>query len=138
MRGAKGVIIALLGMAAGIGCHAKPVSFPQNDITTQTEQPNDTITSKITRDGKKVIGYRIQVFAGGNKREDKNNAYRIGQELKDCFPEYPVYVHFYSPRWKCLMGNFTSYEEAQAVLETVKALGFSQAAIVKSKITVAN
>lgn len=131
MRGTKHIILSLLCAAAAIGCHAQIAGTRQNDTTITSQQAD---TTKVTAGGQKARGYRIQVYSGGNTREDKNSAYRIGQELKDCFPEYPVYVHFYSPRWKCLMGNFTTYDDAQAVLETVRALGFSRATIVKSKI----
>lgn len=99
---------------------------------------DDTKRSKVVRDGKKVTGYRVQVFSGGNTREDKFKAQNAGSEIKAYFPEYPVYVHFYSPHWKCLMGNFSSYDKAQAVLEQVKAMGYSRASIVKGKVTVSN
>ncbi|MBS5614010.1 MAG: SPOR domain-containing protein, partial [Prevotella buccalis] len=48
----------------------------------------------------------------------------------------PVYVHFYSPRWICRVGNYRSYEEAAHILKQVKGLGYKQASIVRGKITV--
>ena len=86
--------------------------------------------------GVKVAGYRVQVFAGGNTRNDRMKAERIGSEIKSLFPGVPVYVHFYSPRWICRMGNYRTYEEAHAVLERVKNNGYQSAIIVKGKITV--
>lgn len=91
---------------------------------------------KVMRDGRKVTGYRVQVFSGGKTRDDKNKAYEVGSLIKSAFPEQPIYVHFYSPKWKCLLGNFRSYGDAEALLKEVKQLGYSQACIVKGKITV--
>ena len=90
---------------------------------------------KVMR-GYKINGYRVQVFAGGNSRNDRIKAERIGSEIKSLFPGVPVYVHFYSPRWICRMGNYRTYEEAHEVLNRVKNLGYQSAIIVKGKITV--
>lgn len=111
--------------------------------TTETESAGDSVgdaasQKKVMRDGRKITGYRVQVFSGGNSREDKNKAYETGSAMKDFFPEQPVYVHFYSPKWKCLMGNFRTYEEAGELLRQVKEIGYSQATIIKGKITISN
>lgn len=95
------------------------------------------LSKKVMRNGYKVMGYRIQVYAGGNSREDKARANSIGKSIKLAFPDQPVYTHFYSPRWICRMGNFLTYEEASEMLKSVKQMGFPQACIVKGKITVA-
>ena len=84
----------------------------------------------------KVNGYRVQVFAGGNSRNDRLKAERIGNAIKMRYPDQPVYVHFYSPRWICRVGNFRSLEEARKMLAKVKAMGYRQACLVKGKITV--
>lgn len=54
------------------------------------------------------------------------------------YPTQPVYVHFYSPRWICRVGNFRSYEEAARMLEQIRAMGYKSAIVVKGKITVQN
>ena len=48
----------------------------------------------------------------------------------------PIYVHFYSPRWICRVGNFRTYEEAHAMLVEIREMGYKQASIVKGKISV--
>lgn len=111
----------------------KVVVVEHND-STASEGP-DEIQKKIMK-GVKVAGYRVQVFAGGNTRNDRLKAERIGSEIKGLFPGVPVYVHFYSPRWICRMGNYRTYEEAHEVLERVKNNGYQSAIIVKGKITV--
>lgn len=93
-------------------------------------------SKKVMRNGYRVTGYRVQVYAGGNSRSDKNKAESIGNQIKADFPGQPVYVHFYSPRWICRMGNFRTYEEAQEMLKRVRNAGYRQASLVKGKITV--
>ena len=111
----------------------KAVAVEHHDTTT-IDAPEE-MQKKIMK-GVKVAGYRVQVFAGGNTRNDRVKAERIGSEIKSLFPGVPVYVHFYSPRWICRMGNYRTYEEAHAVLERVKNNGYQSAIIVKGKITV--
>lgn len=111
----------------------KVVAVEHHDTTTIVAP--EEIQKKIMK-GVKVAGYRVQVFAGGNTRNDRVKAERIGSEIKSLFPGVPVYVHFYSPRWICRMGNYRTYEEAHAVLERVKNNGYQSAIIVKGKITV--
>ena len=129
---------------------------PQHPTTTRSTthqsatQRNDTsnndndgmsipvvdMRKKIMRHAVKVTGYRVQVWAGGNSRADRQKAESIGNNIKLHFPDQPVYVHFYSPRWLCRMGNFRSMQQAQSMLRAVKRLGYSQAILVKGKITV--
>ena len=110
------------------------VTYPRD-----TTEPVDTAThKKVMRGGYKVNGYRVQVFAGGNQRKDRQQATRVGNEIKSLFPSQPVYVHFYSPRWICRMGNYRTYEEAHQVLTSVRKMGYNAATIIKDKITVYN
>lgn len=97
-----------------------------------------TTAKKSSRRGYKTTGYRIQVYSGGNKRTDRTRCEQIAAQLRRSFPELPVYVHFYSPSWKCRAGNFTDYSEAQSFLKEVKAMGYSQACLVKGTIVVHN
>ncbi|MBO4720897.1 MAG: SPOR domain-containing protein [Prevotella sp.] len=113
----------------------------QRPVVAEQEQQSDTTTiddgrKKIMKGGYKINGYRVQVFAGGNSRDARIKAERIGKEINSLFPGEPVYVHFYSPRWICRMGNYRTYEEANERLRAVKKLGYSSAIIVKGKITV--
>lgn len=118
----------------------KPQQSQRPQITTQSELPPDTTFTTEPRKkvlkGYKVNGYRVQVFAGGNSRDARVKAERTGREINALFPSEPVYVHFYSPRWICRMGNYRTYEEAHQMLNAVKKLGYQSAIIVKGKITV--
>ena len=108
----------------------------QETEETTTAAPDTIDTRKKIMKGYKVNGFRVQVFAGGNSRNDRLKAERIGNEIKTLFPAEPIYVHFYSPRWICRMGNYRTYEEAHAILRSVKELGYQSAIIVKGKSTV--
>lgn len=130
----------------------KPADKKDNDAVSKQDKtidkPSDTsdqatiiVTDttdhkKMIKNGYKINGYRVQVFAGGNSRNDRLRAEKTGSEIKALFPGVPVYVHFYSPRWICRMGNYRTYEEAHEVLNRVKDIGYQSAIIVKGKITV--
>lgn len=107
---------------------------------TETEVPERPVvdtSKKMMRNSYKITGYRIQAYSGGNSRADREKANKIGDAIKMKYPDQPVYVHFYSPRWICRVGNFRSYSEAAKFLRSIKAMGYSQACIVKGKINVA-
>jgi hypothetical protein len=112
-----------------------PVTTQSTD-NTEEAAPIVEIHKKVMRHSYKVNGYRVQVFAGGNSRKDRQKAENIGSNVKAHFPTEPIYVHFYSPRWICRVGNYRSYEEARAMLQKVRDLGYKQACIVKGKISV--
>ena len=117
----------------------KPLQYGKqaDDLLDDTSVANDSIDhSKKIMKGQKINGWRVQVFAGGNSRVDRQKAERTGDEIKTLFPNEPVYVHFYSPRWICRIGNYRTYEEAHDILRQVKQMGYPSAVIVKGKITV--
>lgn len=115
---------------------AKKAERAQKGGNEEVDIPTVDMRKKVMRHSYKVNGYRVQAFAGGNSRADKIKARKAGERLKMAFPDQPIYVHFYSPSWKCRMGNYRSYEEANRYLKKVKALGYKQACILKGKITV--
>lgn len=106
----------------------------QQDNLSQDTTPD--MSKKVMRKSYKTTGYRVQVWAGGNSRVDRQKAEKAGLTIKRNIPDVPVYVHFYSPRWICRIGNYRTYEEAHEVLREVKQLGYPEAVIVKGKITV--
>ena len=107
----------------------------QND-TAVVEQPLSDNQRKVMVGGVKMNGYRVQAFAGGNSRTDRQKAEQIGNTLKSHFPNEPIYVHFNSPRWICRMGNYRTMEEAHEMLMNVRKIGITGASVVKAKITV--
>ena len=116
---------------------------PHRKLVRKERDPNEENTDvksdnrmKVMRGTHKVNGYRVQVYSGGNTRADREKAYQARTKAKQTYPSLPAYAHFFSPHWKCLVGNFIDYKEAEKVLKQMKALGFKQAIIVKSKISV--
>ena len=110
---------------------------PATPHVAETQDTTATATQKMIRGGHKVMGYRVQAFAGGNSRKDRQQAEQVRNSIKTHYPNVPIYVHFYSPRWICRVGNYRTYEEAHQMLVSLRDLGFNQATIVKGKITVA-
>ncbi len=106
------------------------------DETQEMSIPTVDMSKKVMLRSHKVSGYRVQAFAGGNTRNDKNRAQQIGSAIKMKYPDQPVYVHFYSPRWICRVGNYRSYGEAQKMLKNIRAMGYKGATIVKGMISV--
>lgn len=111
-------------------------SSATSDHSTTTDPEATTSQKKVMRNSYKVTGFRVQAFAGGNSRQDKIKAEQIGERIKAAIPGEPIYVHFYSPRWICRVGNYRTYEEAHQMLQAIKKLGYTQASIVKGKISV--
>ena len=115
----------------------------REQLASILEMDGDTATAPIIIDnrrkvmrGVKVDGYRVQAFAGGNQRKDRQKAEQVGNTIKNNFSDESIYFHFYSPRWICRVGNYRTYEEAHQMLLNIRKLGISGASIVKGKITV--
>lgn len=85
----------------------------------------------------KSAGYRIQVYAGNNTSVAKREAHAIGANVKQYFPDLPVYTYFTSPRWLCRVGDFRSIEEADAMMRRLRATGnFKEVSIVREQINI--
>ncbi len=110
----------------------------QVNNTTPSSSENDETEPVETQKKatQKITGYRVQAFAGGNSRKDRLTAESIRNNIKSQIPNVAVYVHFYSPRWICRVGNFRTYEEAHQMMVRLHNMGYKQASIVKGKITV--
>lgn len=93
-------------------------------------------TKKVMSNGRRVMGYRVQVYSGKNTRADHEKAIEAGRKIKSQMPGQPVYVHFYSPRWVCRIGNFGKEDEAINMVKKVKNMGFRNACVVKTVVTV--
>lgn len=127
-----------------IGTKTKPTTTQKTKETPVASSDDNIAENSLTSDSLdttpkhlfKTIGYRVQVLAGGNTRQDRQRAEQAGRSLRSLFPGEEVYVHFYSPRWICRLGNYRTYEEAHEKMEEVRKLGYSSATIVKGKITV--
>lgn len=85
----------------------------------------------------KRAGYRVQVYAGNNTRQAKNEAHAVAARVREQFPELPVYTTFNPPRWLCRAGDFLSIEEADAMMRKMRATGnFKEVSIVKEQVNI--
>ena len=107
--------------------HDKETSAPLKKAEVKEEEMDVAtidMRKKVMRESYKVTGYRVQ------------KAESIRTAIKMKFPDQHIYVHFYSPRWICRVGNYRSYEQAAWMLNEIQKMGYSAATIVKGKITV--
>ena len=94
------------------------------------------VTKRIKKGTQKVRGFRVQVYSGGNTRIAHQQADKAGQKAKELFPEQPVYVHFYPPRWMCLVGNFTNYNAAKKIMRTLRKEGYPHANVIRMMVSI--
>ncbi len=106
--------------------------------TGQSVQSGDGTADTLSVDSEKPavkMGYRIQVYSGGNSREHKQAAEKAQAKCKKVCPELSTYVHFISPRWTCRVGNFTTPKAAEKYIQALRETGeFSTITLVRSKI----
>ena len=118
---------------------AKPVVKGNiSTLASSTTTPTQTKTSKPTAYTTRA-GWRVKFFTGGSSRVDKENAQAAGREFKRFFPDTPVYMHFVSPHWICVAGDFVNKEDADAFISRVReARQFNTAGmtVMKSRVKV--
>lgn len=103
----------------------KPLEV-QSNVMEGVEQP-----------AMKIAGFRVQVYAGNNSRNARNEANAMAEKVKEQFPDLAVYTHFINPRWLCRVGDFRSIEEADAVMQKLKDTGmFKEVSIVRGQINI--
>lgn len=142
------LLFLLLVLVAGVQAQSDIVRSLERDVPGQGkvtihQDPHiaallgnalpDTGERKVLR----YIGYRVQIYAGNNTRQAKNEAYGIGARVKEYFPELTVYTSFNPPRWLCRVGDFRSIEEADAMMRRLRSTGvFKEVSIVKDQINI--
>lgn len=95
--------------------------------------PSSTGERKTLR----AAGYRVQVYAGSNTRQAKNEAHSVAASVKELFPDLPVYSFFTPPRWLCRVGDYRSIEEADAMMRKLRVTGkFKEVSIVRDQIQI--
>ena len=97
---------------------------------------NDTVSVVNFGRPHKIIGYRVQAYAGGSSRHDRQKAEQTATTIKQLFPTVAVYPQYDNPRWTCRVGNFRTREEAKEMLAEIRKLGFTSANIIKTKVIV--
>jgi hypothetical protein len=91
----------------------------------QTPHIEALLGTKYTGDGEKLLkvsGYRVQLYAGNNSREAHSYVITLAARVRELFPDTEVYTFFTPPRWLCQVGDFSTIEEADAMLHQLKSL----------------
>lgn len=113
-------------IAALIGTSSQPKA-QTGGSSTATAKDNEV----------KRPGYRVLVYAGNNTRQSKNEATSIAQKIGEDFPDLTVYTMFTPPRWMCKVGDYTSIEEADAMMRQLRKTGsYKEVTIVKDQVVV--
>lgn len=85
-----------------------------------------------------IDGYRVQIFSSNRQQTAKEEALNLEKKMSEAL-SVPVYVMYIAPFWKVRIGNFQTYEEANA-LKTQIITQFSELQgdtyIVRDKIQV--
>ncbi len=116
-----------------------PSPIPNDEKSNMVVATNTSSidTNVVEKKNIKVKGYRVQVYEGDNSKTSRQDAERIGREMKEAFPTLPVYVHFYSPKWVCRVGDFRKYEEAHEIMKQLRGLGYQSVKVMKGMIKIA-
>lgn len=143
-----GLLLLVLAFA-GVGAQAQSIikslerTVPgQGKVTIHQDPHIEALigVERLSTGEQKVLktsGFRVQVYAGNNTRQAKNDAYSMASSIKMHFPDLVVYTTFNPPRWLCRVGDFRSIEEADAMMRKLKATGvFKEVSIVKDQINI--
>lgn len=134
------LVNGLISYAPGRATATKRVTKPLRALTADTISVADSSawadTPILTGRRVRMNGYRIQIYAGGDNRKSKAEAYAAAAAIRNYFDDVSVYTHFISPRWVCRIGDYKTREEAAQMLSNIRQTGaFREAFIVKTKIT---
>jgi hypothetical protein len=91
----------------------------------QTPHIEALLGTKYAGEGEKILktsGYRVQLYTGNNSREAHNYVITLASRVREFFPDTEVYTFFTPPRWICQVGDFSTIEEADAMLHQLKSL----------------
>lgn len=61
-----------------------------------------------------IDGYRVQIFSSNRQQTAKEEALNLEKKMSEAL-SVPVYVMYIAPFWKIRIGNFQTYEEANAL-----------------------
>lgn len=108
-----------------------------SDLISRPSAEAGGTSSPSAKTTAKTVGYRVMLYAGNNSRASRTEAENIAKQVKEMFPDMPVYARFASPRWLCQLGDFRNIEEADAWMRKIKATGkFKEMSIVKEQINI--
>ncbi len=99
-------------------------------LRRRTRSGGGTVATREQREG-----YRIQIFTGGNRRQDRQHAEALAERIRKYFPELSAYTHFVCPRWTCRVGDFEKPEQASRYVSLILRSKISvEARIIKTTV----
>lgn len=148
---------ATTGKKTDAKVNTTPMSYTRSTKTTQGKQIATThggtvVTKTVTttkpsaatatpqqrvvhRTGRKVNGFRVQVYFGGSTRADEAKAREIGRRVEGRFPTHRAYLDFSPPHYVCRMGDFKSRAQADAFKSQLRNTGLApNAMVVRSEV----
>lgn len=66
------------------------------------------------------VGYRIQVYSDNKQGTAKSNVQRIASEISEVYPLIGTYPAYKAPFWRLKVGDFSSRQEAVAMMSELK------------------
>ena len=88
----------------------------------QDPRIESVIASKIhghTLQTTEISGFRLQVYSSNVPQTSKQEAFNIEKDMKNAFPDIPVYVIYQPPFWKVRLGDFSNQTEADLLRQEV-------------------
>jgi hypothetical protein len=76
----------------------------------------DTAFALPAVDALTTPGYRVQIFAGNNRRTSRAEAVDKETRICELYPDIPVYVTYLAPFWRLRVGDLRTVEEARLLL----------------------
>ena len=88
----------------------------------------------VKKVGKKIVGYRVQIFSSNNAKSAKSEASSKARQSMSRFPQYRPYVTYSSPYWKVRVGDFQSSQEASSAAAALRGTFGSQVCVVRDYV----
>ncbi len=115
------------------------VPVHKDRLVSHSQREQHTVVPTAPTAYTTTSGWRVRFYMGGSSRAEKENAQAAGRAFKNMFPDVPVYMHFMSPHWVCVAGDFLTRAEAEAFIHRARAVPgvrASSMSVIKSKVKV--
>ncbi|MEW6684950.1 MAG: SPOR domain-containing protein [Candidatus Edwardsbacteria bacterium] len=107
----------------------KPVEIYEEIPESVSTKADSQLMVQEKKPTGEIIGFRVQIFASSTMERAEQIAKEAGQRLGE-----KVYVEPTSPFFKVRVGNCLTKEEAEALRNKVRAIGYDQAFVVETVI----
>ncbi|MBR5958727.1 MAG: SPOR domain-containing protein [Salinivirgaceae bacterium] len=102
--------------------------------STGKESSGQSSGESVKKVGKKIVGYRVQIFSSNNAKSAKSEASSKARQSMSRFPQYRSYVTYSSPYWKVRVGDFQTSQEASSAAAALRGTFGSQVCVVRDYV----